>query len=398
MAVAIFKDTSTGGTDRSQGDRKRHRQLVEDAIKKNIGGIVAEESIIGQSGDKKIKIPVKGIKEYQFIYGNNQGGTESGSGGEQRGQVIGRGKQPGQEKGNGQAGSEPGEDIYETEITLDELIHYMFEDLHLPDLERKKFSQIETERHYKRSGFQKKGIPLRLAKKRSVIEKLKREQTALRSADLVVTENSKEPPLERVPFREDDLRYFRVKKDMDQNSNAIVICIMDTSGSMDQTRKYLARSFFFLLYQFVRYKYEHVEVAFVAHTTEAKEVSEDEFFHKGESGGTYISSGYAKALEIIEQRYSPALWNIYAFHCSDGDNWSNDNPKAIELARELCGVCRLFGYGEVGTNWDSTIRRDYEKQIQADNFIAATMMTKDDVWPVLKKILEKDVAGGEADD
>ncbi|XEQ92284.1 hypothetical protein SCACP_11120 [Sporomusa carbonis] len=105
---------------------------------------------------------------------------------------------------------------------------------------------------------------------------------------------------------------------------------------MDQTRKYLARSFFFLLYQFVRYKYEHVEVIFIAHTTEAKEVNEDEFFYKGESGGIYISSGCDKTLEIIEQRY---MWNIYAFHCSDGDNWNDDNPKAVELAKEIREIC-----------------------------------------------------------
>ena len=396
--MAIFKDASTGGTDRSQWDRKRHRQLVEDAIKKNIGGIVAEESIIGQSKDKKIKIPIKGIKEYQFIYGNNSGGAGAGTGGEERGQVIGKTGQQGQQPGSGQAGSEPGEDIYETEITLDELTQYLFEDLNLPDLERKKYSQIEAERNYKRSGFQKKGIPPRLAKKRTVVEKLKRQQTALRSMDLPVVE-ARDGQSGRIPFREDDLRYFRVKPDLDRHSNAVVICIMDTSGSMDQTRKYLARSFFFLLYQFVRYKYEQVEVAFIAHSTEAKEVSEDEFFHKGESGGTYISSGYVKALEIIEQRYNPALWNIYAFHCSDGDNWHNDNPKAIELAGELCGLCNLFGYAEVGVKyWGSSIMKEYQQQIRAGNFIAATMATKDDVWPVFKKILEKDSAGGEADD
>lgn len=391
--MAIFKDAGAGGTDRSQWDRKRHRQLVEDAIKKNVGGIVAEESIIGQNKDKKIKIPIKGIKEYRFVYGNNNGGTASGSGGEQRGQVIGKNGRQGRGQESGQAGSEPGEDIYETEITLDELVQYLFEDLNLPDLERKKFSQVETERNYKRSGFQRKGIPPRLAKKRSVIEKLKRQQTAQHGRDVPAGEGDS-----RVPFREDDLRYFRVKTEPDRHSNAVVICIMDTSGSMEQTRKYLARSFFFLLYQFVRYKYEHVEVTFIAHTTEAKEVNEDEFFHRGESGGTYISSGYAKALEVIEQRYNPGLWNIYAFHCSDGDNWNEDNPKAVELARQLCSIGNLFGYVEVGVkHWISTVKREFDDKIQAANFITARMADKEDVWPVFKQILEKDTRGG-ADD
>jgi sporulation protein YhbH len=396
MAMAIFKDGSAGHSDRSSWDRKRHRQLVEEAIKKNIGDIVAEESIIGQSKDKKIKVPVKGIKEFQFIYGKNSGGTGSGTGQEQKGQVIGKNQQDQQGQGQGQAGSEPGEDIYETEITMEELVHYLFEDLNLPDMEKKKFSMIESERKCRRSGYQRKGIPPHLDKKRSMIERLKRQQLVKKAA---YNESPGEVP-ERTPFREDDLRYHRIKEDVRRHSNAAVICIMDVSGSMDQTRKYLARSFFFLLYQFVRWRYEQVEVAFIAHTTEAKEVDEDHFFHHGESGGTYISSGYAKALEVIEQRYNPSIWNIYAFHCSDGDNWGNDNEKAVELAKELCEICNLFGYGEIATayGYGSTIRREFEKTIRADNFVVATIGRKEDVWPAFKKILEKDrTAGGEED-
>lgn len=392
--MAIFKEGNISSSDRSQWDRKRHRQLVEDAIKKNMGDIIADESIIGQAQDKKIKIPVKGIKEYQFIYGKNQQGAGSGTGGEERGQVVGKaGEQQGSgASGKGQAGSEPGEDVFETEITLEELVQYLFEDLQLPDMERKKFAAVESERKCKLSGYQRKGIPPRLAKKRSVIEKLKRTQSALRDSQA----DRKD---EHSPFIEDDLRYRRVKEDIRRHSNAVVICIMDTSGSMDQTRKYLARSFYFLLYQFVRYKYEHVEVVFVAHSTEAREVDEQQFFHKGESGGTFISSGYAKALEIIEQRYNPAIWNIYAFHCSDGDNWSEDNAKAIALAQELCEICNLFGYGEIAVypGWN-TIRQQFQKNIKADNFVTASIVSKEDVWPAFKSILEKDRDGVIADD
>lgn len=391
--MAIFKDGSAGHSDRSSWDRKRHRQLVEEAIKKNIGDIVAEESIIGQSKDKKIKVPVKGIKEYQFIYGKNSGGTGSGTGQEQKGQVLGRINKGQQGQGQGQAGSEPGEDIYETEITLEELVSYLFEDLNLPDMEKKKFSIIESERKFRRSGYQRKGIPPHLDKRRSMVERIKRQKLMQKTAEGFECEAAG-----RNPFREDDLRYHRIKEDVRRNSNAAVICIMDVSGSMDQTRKYLARSFFFLLYQFVKWRYEQVEVVFIAHTTEAKEVDEDHFFHHGESGGTYISSGYAKALEIIEQRYNPSIWNLYAFHCSDGDNWGNDNEKAVALANELCETCNLFGYGEVATayGYGSTIRREFEQSIAHDNFVVASIGRKEDVWPAFKKILEKDrAAGGE---
>jgi len=146
---------------------------VEDAIKKNIGNIIAEESIIGQSKDKIIKIPIRGLKEYQFIYGKNKPGVGSGDGSEKRGDRIGSDEV---DRTEGPAGNHEGEDIYETEITIEELINYLFEDLDLPFMQRKKFHEIESEHSYKRLGYQKRGIPPRLAKKRAVIEKIKRKQ------------------------------------------------------------------------------------------------------------------------------------------------------------------------------------------------------------------------------
>lgn len=398
--MAIFREFVNNGKDRSAEDRRRHKELVEESIKKNIGNIIAEESIIGQSKDKKIKIPIKGIKEYQFVYGNNGASAGSGDGSEKRGDRIGQDKAGKKGDGDGQAGNQEGEDIYETEVTIEELINYLFEDLNLPDIDRKKMAEIESIRSFKNLGYQRKGIPPRLAKRRSVIEKIKRKQSFMRTHeetddnDLPAEEIVKdEQEKKRFPFMEDDLRYRRVREDHKKDFNAVVICIMDVSGSMDQTKKYMARSFYFLLYQFVRLKYSNVEVAFIAHTTAAKEVNEDEFFHKGESGGTYISSGYEKALEIIEQRYNPASWNIYAFHCSDGDNWSEDNKRAVEYAQKLCDVCNLFGYGEIVPGYyssASTIKSEFQKSINNKNFAIITMTKKDDILPGLKKLLDKE--------
>ena len=386
--MAIFREYDSGGKDRAAEDRRRHRQLVEEAIKKNLHQIVAEESIIGQSKDKKIKIPIKGLKEYQFIYGKNQGGIGTGTGEEKRGDVIGKEVIAQGTRGQRGAGNEEGEEIYETEITVEDLIKYIFDDLNLPSLERKKLSDMEVETTFKRSGYRTKGIPPRLAKKRSVIEKIKRKQSYLREHP-----QNGEKELERFPFREDDLRYHHMKEELHPQSNAIVICIMDTSGSMDQTKKYLARSFYFLLYQFLRLKYAQVEVVFIAHTTTAKEVNEEEFFHRVESGGTFISSGYQKALEIIENRYNPAIWNIYTFHMSDGDNWSEDNDKAVNLAIALCKVCNLFGYGEIdpdGMPGESTISKLYMAKIKEKNFTVVKIARKEDVFPALKQLLTLD--------
>ncbi len=387
--MAIFRDCSNIGKDRSAEDRRRHRELVEESIKKNLGSIIAEESIIGKSKDKKIKIPIKGIKEFQFIYGKSKPGVGAGDGNEKRGDKFAGEAQTG--KGKGGAGNQEGEEVYETEITIEEVIKYLFDDMNLPDIDKKQLSQLE-EKSYRKLGYQHKGIPPRLAKKRSVIEKIKRKQAAKRSEDGEDATYNKESGEERFPFIEEDLRYYRIKEENKRDYNAVVLCIMDVSGSMDQTKKYLARSFYFLLYQFLRLKYANVDVVFIAHTTIAKEVNEREFFHRGESGGTYISSGYDKALEIIAERYSPANWNIYAFHCSDGDNWSEDNKRAVESANKLCEVCNLFGYGEIVPgyyNIGSTIKNEFQTKIKSKNFAAININKKEDVLPALKKLLDK---------
>ncbi|KPU42286.1 hypothetical protein OXPF_40710 [Oxobacter pfennigii] len=383
--MSIFRQFNPISHDRAAEDKRRHRQLVEDSIKKNLSDIISEESIIGQSSDKKIKIPIRGLKEYQFIYGKNSPGVGSGDGSEKRWDKIGSDR--GQGQGSQGAGNDEGDDIYETEVTIEDVINYLFEDLNLPYLDRKRFSEILSQSSTKRSGYQRNGIPPRFAKKRTVVEKLKRKQGMKRA----MVEKGEEGEIERFPFKEDDLRFYRVKQNKRRESNAVVICIMDTSGSMDQTKKYLARSFFFLLYQFVKMKYLNVEVVFVAHSTVGKEVTENEFFHKVESGGTYISSGYEKALEIIHSRYNPELWNIYAFHASDGDNWSEDDNKAVETARKMCEVCNLFGYAEITSKYYITnIKKKYIESISNKNFAIVTIDKKEDIWPAFKSILKND--------
>lgn len=390
--MAIFKDHSSNPVDhdRSIEDRRRHRQLVEKSIKDNLGDILSEESIIGETKNKKFKIPIRGLKEYQFIYGKNSGGVASGTGEEKRGDKIGsekggKGKGPG--KGQG-AGNDEGEDYYETEITLDEVFDYLAEDLELPNMDRKKYSEIITESSFKKKGYQKHGINPRLAKKKTVmmkIERLQSKKRALREANI-------EEEIDRFPFIEDDLRYYRVKVQPKRESNAAIIFVMDVSGSMDNTKKYLARSYFYVLSRFIKNKYNNVEVAFVAHSTTAKEVGENEFFHKGQSGGTYISSGLNKALEIIEERYDPAMWNLYTFCVSDGDNWSEDNEKTIKAVKDLCEVCNLFGYTEIlPITYATTMKYKLNNEIKNKNYISASIKQKSDLWIALKTMLKKEL-------
>jgi sporulation protein YhbH len=391
-----FEPSDAERSDRSVGDRTRHRVKVRESIRENIADIIAEESIIGKDREKIIKVPIRGIREYKFIYGDNVPGVGQGTGDSQSGQVIGKVKQQGK-GGEDKAGDQPGADYYETDVTLEELIDIMFEDLELPDLERKALRQIEAYRLAKRKGYRQVGIRVRLDKRRTVRERVKRKLAHRRNQSVAAALDA---PMEeavetheRFPFHEDDLVYRHMITDTKKESNAVVVCAMDTSGSMDTMKKYLARSFFFLLYQFICTKYRNVEIVFIAHHTEANEVTEEEFFHKGESGGTFISSGYNKALEIIQARYHPSLWNIYAFHCSDGDNFDSDNPAALRAAKDLAEICNLFGYGEIkplGSRYYESSMLNIFRRLEADNFQTVLIERKEDVWPSFKAFLAKD--------
>lgn len=389
--MAVFRNGTDAQVDHDRAieDKRRHRQLVEKSIKENLGDILSEESIIGQSKNKKFKIPIKSIKEYQFVYGKNSKGVATGTGEERRGDKLdsGGGKNA-SGKGNKGAGNSEGDDIYETEITLDELMEYISDELNLPNLDEKKYSEIITDSCGKKKGYQRHGIKPRLAKKRTVMCKIARKQSKKRA----LREDGQEVPDERFPFREEDLRYYKVKLQPKKVSNAVMIFIMDASGSMDSTKKYLARSFFFVLSRFLKRKYNNIAFEFVYHTTVAKRVDEYEFFHKSESGGTYISSGIIEALKLIDEKYHPSEWNIYPVYASDGDNWSEDNIKAIESVKDICKVSNMFGYAELlPSTYTQTMYHKFNKEIDEENFVSVIIKEKKDLWEALKVMLRKEL-------
>ncbi|HSQ45148.1 MAG TPA: YeaH/YhbH family protein [Ginsengibacter sp.] len=387
--MAIFRDYTNNQVDhdRSIEDRRRHRQLVEKSIKENLGDILSEESIVGESKNKKFKIPIKGIKEYQFVYGKNSKGVASGVGDEKRGEKLGSGNKK-LAKGNQGAGNDEGDDVYETEITLEELMDYISEDLNLPNLYEKKYSEIITETSGKKRGYQTHGIRPRLAKKKTVMSKIARKQGKKRA----LRELEDEQDLERFPFREEDLKYYRVKMKPKKDSNAVMLFIMDASGSMDITKKYLARSYFFVLATFLKRKYNNIAFEFIYHTTVAKRVDEYEFFHKSESGGTYISSGINEALSLIEEKYPPSAWNIYSIYASDGDNWSEDNERAVIAVKNICEVSNMFGYAELlPSTYTTTMYHKFKKEITDEKFVPVIIKEKKDLWEALKTMLKKEL-------
>ena len=327
--------------DRAAADRVRHKKKIEKAIKESIKDVIADESIIGQHGKKKIRIPVKGIKEYRFIYGNNEKNKTVGSGGKhniKRGQKIGQKRA---RKALGEAaGNQEGEEKYEVEITLEELAEYLFADLELPELEKKKFRYI-SEDALRRKGYRFEGIRPRLSKKETLKRKIKRKKRAI-AAKTYDPEGD-----ERFPFHKNDLKYHYMKPHPKENTAAVVFFLMDVSGSMTTQKKYIARSYFFLLYQFLRHKYDTIEVVFISHTIHAKRVSEDEFFQRISVGGTMMSSALEVEMDIIKQEYHPNSWNIYTFYCGDGENWPDDNEKALNLLKSLKESNQMLIYTEI---------------------------------------------------
>lgn len=362
-------------------DQKRHMDKVKEAIQNNLPDIISEESIIMSNGQEVIKIPIRSLDEYKIRYNYDKSKhVGQGDGDSQVGDVVASDK--GQEKaGQGQgkqAGDQPGKDYTEAEVSIAEIEEALFKELELPNLERKDQSETTTEK-IEFNDIRKKGLIGNIDKKRTILSAVKR--------------NAMKGKAEIAPFHNDDLRFKTWNDVQKPESKAVVLAMMDTSASMGNFEKFIARSFFFWMTKFLRSKYESVEIEFIAHHTEAKVVTEDDFFTKGESGGTICSSAYLKALELVKEKYHPSRYNIYPFHFSDGENMSSDNAKCIQLVNELMAVSNMFGYGEVNAyNRFSTLMNTY-KTIDHQKFRPYVLKEKKDVYHALKSFFQKNSEG-----
>jgi len=365
-------------------DSVRHKERIKKAIKENLRELVGEENIISSDGKRMVKVPVRYLDMWRFKFGPNPKSKGIGHGEGDPGDIIAKDVRRG--KGN-KAGDQPGEEVYEEEVELAEIVEMMLEDLGLPWLESKENQvEIETEE----TVFQdiaEKGLQPNVDLRRTMIENLKRNSIAGK------------PIFGKI--MPDDLRYRVWENVIEKHSNAAVILIMDRSGSMTDDKKYIVKSFFFWMVNFLRLKYKNVEVVFIAHDTEAREVEEKNFFDIADYGGTRISSGLELAKSILEARFPKKIWNNYVFSFSDGENWDSDNEKCIELFKELLGLCQAVGYGEVEysdqfynwSNWrgkfstlhDILARTD--ELISEKRFLKASIVRKEDLYDCLRQFL-----------
>lgn len=353
-------------------DQARHREKVKDAIRENLADIVSEQSIITSDGKRAVRVPIKSLDQYRFRFDpNDPQGVGQGDGDTQVGDVLKKfGGKPG--PGNGdEAGDQPGEELYEVAVDIEELQQMVFEDLELPNLEERRLQELESP-SLRYSDIRKSGPFSNLDKRRTIRANLMRNALQGRSG------------FQQVEM--DDLRFRTWEADVRRESNAAVIAMMDVSGSMGSFEKYVARAFYFWMVSFLRTRYDNVEIAFISHHTEAREVTEEEFFTRAESGGTKVSSAYDLALQLIEERYNPANWNIYPFHFSDGDNFVSDNDNSLVAMQRLVGQSNMVGYGEIRQSrrsYGSTLMNAF-KNIDAPNFTRVTISDKNEVFPALQ--------------
>jgi len=367
-----------------QMDQERHMERIREAIRANLAEIVSDESLIAGDGQKVVRLPIKALKEYRFRL-DWQRQHRVGEGGDtaREGDPMGTGPGAGATgAGDGPPGEEVGEEWFETGFTVDDLDEILFADLALPHLEPKRQPDLTTESHEWRD-VRPQGLQSNIDKKRTLMEAIKRNRLAGR------------PPL--AGLSRSDLRFRTWDVARTPQASAVLIFMMDTSGSMGPGEKHVARSLCFWMVRFLRTRYENVRLHFVAHTTEAREVSEEAFFTKGEAGGTRCSSAYEYALQLIDRQYPPDLYNLYAFHFSDGDNLLSDNPRAAALMRQLLERCSLVGYGQIETQpqylampyyQPNTLLTLFQQEIDHPRFVTAQIRDRAEVHAALRAFFD----------
>ena len=364
---------------RIKQDHSRFRQIVRGRIKQNLKKYISQGEMIGKQGKDLISIPVPQIDLPHFVFGHKEkGGVGQGEG------DVGDVLQPGNlEQGDGhEAGKDPGEHSLEVEVSFDELAEMLGEALELPSIKPKGSDKITTE-HYRFTGVHRTG-PESLRHFKRTFKQALRRQLSMGQYD------HKNPII--VPTREDRrYRSWRVRED--PQFNAVIIYMMDVSGSMGDEQKEIVRIESFWIDTWLRHNYKGLETRFIIHDAQAKEVDRETFFHTRESGGTMISSAYKLAAEIIEAEYPSSQWNIYPFHFSDGDNWSADDTRLCldVIKTRLLPHVNAFCYGQVESPYGSGqfIKDVREGFGQDERVLISEIPNKDAIYKSIKDFLGK---------
>jgi uncharacterized sporulation protein YeaH/YhbH (DUF444 family) len=427
MALQSIIDRRLAGKNKSIGNRERFLRRYKDQIKEAVKRAIDGRGIRDIERGEEIHIPKRDITEP--VFGHGQGGVREvvhpGNKDFVRGDRIERPKGGGgQGSGKGQASDQgEGEDDFVFSLSKEEFMQVFFEDLALPHLIRTQLAEV-PEWRYHRAGFSTDGTPNNLhvvrsmrgaigrriaigagarGELREMEERLALLQRQARPGDEVVKREIAEleekiaelrARIERIPYLDPiDLRYRNRIRVPVPTSKAVMFCLMDVSGSMDEGRKDLAKRFFILLYLFLTRHYERIELVFIRHHTQAQEVDEQNFFHARETGGTVVSSALVLMEEIIRARYSPSEWNIYGAQASDGDNWHHDSGRCRELlAEKLLPLCRYYAYVQVAEE-EQNLWEEYNQLVGVyPHFAMRKAVEASQIYPVFRDLFKKEGA------
>ncbi|MCG9696524.1 YeaH/YhbH family protein [Shewanella sp. Isolate11] len=419
--MANFIDRRLNAKGKSTVNRQRFINRYKQQIKKAVSDAVTRRSVTDIDKGEKIGIPTRDISEPIFHQGRGGIKERVHPGNDQfaRGDQIERPPQgAGQGSGQGDASDAgEGQDDFVFQISKDEYLELLFEDLELPNLQKNRLNKLVEYQTY-RAGFTNDGVPANInivrslrsslarrtamtSAKKALLTELKAELEQLeqtpgsdaeRIIDLTTQIEQLETRIAKVPFIDTfDLRYNNFAKREVPSSQAVMFCLMDVSGSMDQATKDMAKRFYILLYLFLTRTYKNLEVVYIRHHTQAKEVDEHEFFYSQETGGTIVSSALNLMHQIQRERYPKNEWNIYAAQASDGDNWADDSPTCRHiLEKQLLPVVRYFSYIEITNRAHQTLWREYEQlQKSHDNIAVQHIRQAEDIYPVFRELFKK---------
>lgn len=375
MSDFVSKDIN-----RIQKDHRRFKQIVRGKIKQNLRKYMSKGELTAKQGKDVVKIPIPQIDIPRFRFASEQqGGTSQGEG--EVGESLEQGD-PSGEGEPGEAGNEAGAKALEVDVTLEELAEIMSEELALPRIEPKGSKQLETQKD-RYTGIRSVGPESLRSFRRTYKQALRR----MVSMDTYDPDN---PVI--VPIR-DDMRYRSWSESSVPQSNAVILYMMDVSGSMGDEQKEIVRIESFWIDTWLRSQYTGIESRFIIHDATAREVDRDTFFRTKESGGTMISSAYKLCMQIIEQEYPVEDWNIYPFHFSDGDNWSADDTNECMslLTNHLLPASNMFGYGQVESPYGSG---EFIKDLEAtfgshESVVLSEIKDREAIFDSIKEFLGK---------
>ena len=415
---------------KSLPNRQRFIRLAKETIKEAVVRSIRERPIGGVEGKETVSIPMKRVAEPRLRHAAQGGDRDQVFPGNK--EFVQGDRLPKPKSGQGEAGRDgspegEAEDDFRFTISSEEYLDILFEELELPDLAKTQLKDVTTLR-WKRAGHSASGAPSNLNLVRTMrhslarrislrrpktaeMEAVEAEIAALEARDdrtevdetrlteLRARQEELAARARRIAYIDPvDLRYNRFEPTPQPSAQAVMFCLMDVSGSMAESMKDLAKRFFLLLHMFLSRKYEHVDIVFIRHTTEAKEVDEDTFFNSRETGGTIVSTALAEMKRIVEERYPIDAWNIYAAQASDGDNYSGDSQTCLQLLQEeILPICQYFAYVEVYDPRQaeifmsslnvSDLWKDYEAVApQHANFAMKRVFSKADVFPVFHQL------------